>query len=141
MAFGERILGTALDDRNDWNYIPESGKLTINKEAMLRSKLKIETMQFHMSRLHPQQWGDRQQIGLKNDFSQLSEDERIKRAVALIATIRGAFLAAAIAAAAEVCAGGARGRVGAGRHGRIAPVSYARPIRDRSPTGEIRFEL
>ena len=74
MAFGERILGTALDDRNDWNYIPESGKLTINKEAMLRSKLKIETMQFHMSRLHPQQWGDRQQIDLKNDFSQLSEE-------------------------------------------------------------------
>src|SRR5205807_10621802 len=38
---------------DDWNYNPDSKKLTIQKEAILRSKIRIEARQFHMSRLHP----------------------------------------------------------------------------------------
>jgi len=41
-------------------------------EAMLRSKIRIEARQFHMNWLHPQQWGDRQQIDVKNDWSWLT---------------------------------------------------------------------
>lgn len=88
MAFGEKILEVANNDGADWNYNAESGKLTINKEAILRSKVKIETMQFHMSRLHRETWGDRQQIDIKNDFSQMSEQERIRKAMELIGVIK-----------------------------------------------------
>ena len=60
IAFGEQILEVANNDGSDWSFNPESGQLSVNKEAILRSKLKIQTMRFHMERLHPQQWGDRQ---------------------------------------------------------------------------------
>jgi hypothetical protein len=60
----------------------------VNKELVLRSKLRIEARQFHMSRLHPQQWGDRQQIDIKNDWALLTEDERRRKADELIQMIR-----------------------------------------------------
>ena len=86
-AFGEEIIRIADNTADDWRYNPESGRLSVNKEAMLRSKIRIEARQFHMSRLHPQQWGDRQQIDVKNDWSLLSEDERRRKAEELIAMI------------------------------------------------------
>jgi hypothetical protein len=60
----------------------------VNKELVLRSKLRIEARQFHMSQLHPQQWGDKQQIDVKNDWTLLSEDERRRKADELIQMIR-----------------------------------------------------
>jgi hypothetical protein len=54
-SFGEQILDIADNTADDWCYNPKSGKLSVNKEAILRSKLRIEARQFHMSRLHPQQ--------------------------------------------------------------------------------------
>jgi hypothetical protein len=51
-SFGEQILGIADNTTDDWSYNPESGKLSVNKEAMLRSKIRIEARQFHMARLH-----------------------------------------------------------------------------------------
>jgi hypothetical protein len=68
-SFGEQILDIADNTADDWNYNPDSKKLTIQKEAILRSKLRIEARQFHMSRLHPQQWGEKQQIDIKNDWA------------------------------------------------------------------------
>jgi hypothetical protein len=53
-TFGEQILGIADNTSDDWRYNPESGKLSVNKEAMLRSKIRSRLG----SRLHPQQWGD-----------------------------------------------------------------------------------
>jgi hypothetical protein len=49
---------------DDWSYNSETGKLSVNKELVPRSKLRIEARQFHMSRLHPQQWGEKQQTRL-----------------------------------------------------------------------------
>jgi hypothetical protein len=86
-AFGEQILDIADNAANDWSYNEKSGKLSVNKELVLRSKLRIEARQFHMSRLHPQQWGDRQQIDIKDDWSMLTEDERRRKAEELIAMI------------------------------------------------------
>ena len=37
----------------------EDRQAAVNKELVLRSKIRIEARQFHMSRLHPQQWGER----------------------------------------------------------------------------------
>ena len=47
-----------------------------------------QTRQFHMSRLHPQQWGERQQLDLKGDWSLLTEEERRRKAEEIIAMIR-----------------------------------------------------
>ena len=87
-AFGEQIIEIADNTADDWNYNEKTGKLSVNKEVVLRSKVRIEARQFHMARLHPQQWGDRQQIDLKGDWSLLSEDERRRKAEELIAMIQ-----------------------------------------------------
>jgi len=88
IAFGEQILDIADDGRNDWIEAKNGGAPRLNKEAILRSKIRIEARQFHMSRLHPQQWGERQQIDVKNDWALLSEDERRRKAEEIIAMIR-----------------------------------------------------
>jgi hypothetical protein len=63
-------------------------QLSVYKEAMLRSKLRIETRQWQMARRHPQEWGDRQQIDVRNDWALLTEEERRRKADELIAMIR-----------------------------------------------------
>jgi hypothetical protein len=87
-TFGEQILDIADNTSDDWSYNPNGGKLSVNKEAMLRSKIRIEARQFHMSRLHPQQWGERQQIDVRDDWLLLTEEERRRKADELIQTIR-----------------------------------------------------
>ena len=87
-AFTEQQLQIADNTSTDWSYNPDSGKLSVNKEAMLRSKLRIEARQWQMARRHPQEWGDRQEIHLKNDWSLLTEEERRRKADELIAMIR-----------------------------------------------------
>ena len=87
-SFGEELLDIADNTSADWNYNKENGKLTIQKEAILRSKIRIEAWQFHMSRLHPQTWGERQTIDVKNDWALLTEEERRRKAEELIAMIR-----------------------------------------------------
>jgi len=86
-AFGEQILDIADNAANDRSYNEKTGKLLMNKELVLRSKIRIEARQFHMSRLQPQQWGDKQQIDIKDDWSLLTEDERRRKAEELIAMI------------------------------------------------------
>ena len=87
-SFGGQILDIADNTADDWRYDEKSGTPTIQKEAILRSKLRIEARQFHMSRLHPQQWGEKQQIDVKSDWALLTEEERRRKADELIAMIR-----------------------------------------------------
>jgi hypothetical protein len=85
-AFGERILDLADDRSNDWYYNEKTGRLSVNKEVVLRSRVRIEVREFHMSRLHPQIWGDKQTV--ENNWALLSEDERRRRADELVEMIR-----------------------------------------------------
>jgi hypothetical protein len=85
-SFGERILDIA--DNDDRQYKEKTGKPSMNKELVLRSKIRIEARQFHMSRLHPQQWGERQQLDVPDDWALLTEDERGRKADELIQIIR-----------------------------------------------------
>jgi len=87
-TFGEEILDIADNTADDWSYNEKTGNLSIQKESILRSKIRIEARQFHMSRLHPQQWGDRQQLDERDDWSPLTEEERRRKADELIAMIR-----------------------------------------------------
>jgi hypothetical protein len=86
-TFGEQILDIADDGTNDW-VTAKNGAQVVNKELVLRSKLRIEARQFHMSRLHVQTWGEKQTIDIKSDWALLSEDERKRKADELIQMIR-----------------------------------------------------
>ena len=48
-TFGEEILDIADNTADDWSYNEKTGKLIIQKEAILRSKIRIEARQFHMA--------------------------------------------------------------------------------------------
>jgi len=87
-TFGEQILDIADNSADDWSYNEKAGKLSVNKELVLRSKLRIEARQFHMSRLHPQTWGNKQTLDVKNDWNLLTDEERRRKAEELIAMIR-----------------------------------------------------
>lgn len=82
----------AMTDKNGKPLIDEEGNPTAKpilvKENVLRSKLRIETRQWNISRLNPQQWGDRQQIDLKADWVRLSEEERVRKAMRLLGMVR-----------------------------------------------------
>ena len=87
-SFGEQILDIADDGRNDWVEAKNGGAPRANKELVLRSKLRIEARQFHMSRLHPQTWGDHKTVDIKNDWAQLSDEERRRRGEEIVSMIR-----------------------------------------------------
>ena len=85
--WAEEIVDIA--DHRDGDYeISKDGKAYQVREAVHRSKLRMEGRQWVMSRLLPQQWGDKQQINIKDDWALLSEDERRRRADELISMIR-----------------------------------------------------
>ena len=72
IAFGEQMLDIADNTSDDRVCNAKTGKLTITKEAVLRSRVRIEMRQWQMQRRHPLKWGDRQQIEVKDDFSRLT---------------------------------------------------------------------
>ena len=71
-TFGEQIISIADDAEDDWIAAKNGGAPRINKELVLRSKIRIEARRFHMSRLHPETWGDKQTLDVKNDWNLLS---------------------------------------------------------------------
>jgi terminase small subunit-like protein len=84
--WAEEIVGIA--DHRDGDYeISKNGKAYQVREAVHRSKLRMEGRQWVMSRLLPQQWGDKQQIDVRNDWSLLTEDELRRRTDELISMI------------------------------------------------------
>ena len=87
LAFGEQILEIADDTENDYKTAI-NGRKVPDKDLMLRSKIRIEARQFHMRQLHPQTWGERQQIDLKNDMTQLTVEERLRKAAELLDLVR-----------------------------------------------------
>jgi hypothetical protein len=55
---------------------------------VLRSKLRIEARQFHMTRLHRETWGEKAQVDVKHDYSQMTEAERLQKAHELLGLIQ-----------------------------------------------------
>ena len=85
-AFGEQILQIADATGNDYRTAA-NGAAVPNKELVLRSKIRIEARQFHMSRLHRDTWGEKAQVDLKHDFSQMTEAQRLQQARELIGLV------------------------------------------------------
>ena len=79
----EDLLGIADDATNDF-VTDTKGKEKLDREAVLRSKLRVETRQWEMARLDPKQWGDRQQLDTHNDWALLTLEERERKAYELI---------------------------------------------------------
>jgi terminase small subunit-like protein len=87
LVWGEEIIEIADDLKGDYRQ-RRDGKTVQNKESVLRSKLRIEARQWVMARLDPRLWGDRQQIDVKADWMQLSEEERVRKAMNLLGMVR-----------------------------------------------------
>jgi hypothetical protein len=84
----EQCLDIADDAGQDWQE-GRNGKKRLDREAVLRSRLRVDARQWQMARLDPQQWGDRQQVDMKHDWSHLSEEERVRKAMDLLGVVRG----------------------------------------------------
>ena len=81
-AFGDQILAIADDTDNDYKTAL-NGRKVPDKELVLRSKVRIEARQFHMRQLHPTTWGERTQVDV-NDMTQLTVEERLRKAAELL---------------------------------------------------------
>ena len=85
-AFGDQILDIADNSEKDYKTAL-NGREVPDKELVLRSKLRIETRQFHMRQLHPQTWGERTQVDV-NDMTQLTVEERLRKAAELLDLVK-----------------------------------------------------
>jgi hypothetical protein len=87
LAFGEQIIDIADHKGDDWGAA-STGRPILNKEAILRSKIRIEARQFHMARRHPETWGNKQQIDVKTNMSRLTAEERQRKAGEVIEMLK-----------------------------------------------------
>lgn len=56
-AFGEDILEIADNSTNDWMTI--NGHPAVNREAVERSKLRVDVRKWHMSKMKPRKYGEK----------------------------------------------------------------------------------
>jgi terminase small subunit-like protein len=87
LSFADDILDIADDGTNDWGEAA-NGKPIVQKELVLRSKLRIEARRFHLERLHRETWGDKQQIDVKTDMTRLTPEERQRKADEVLEMLR-----------------------------------------------------
>ena len=85
-AFGEQILAIADASEKDFKTAL-NGRSVPDKELVLRSKIRIETRQFHMRQLHPTTWGERTRVDV-NDMTQLTVEERLRKAAELLDLVK-----------------------------------------------------
>jgi terminase small subunit-like protein len=85
----EEMLDIADDATNDWELDRDGNPKKLDREAVGRSKLRLEARQWLAERLDPQQWGERQQIDMKADMLlQMPEEQRVKKALELLDMVR-----------------------------------------------------
>lgn len=63
-AMAEDILQIADDTGNDTKYVGENGTPVADNEWISRSKLRVDTRKWLMSKLAPKKYGDKQQVAL-----------------------------------------------------------------------------
>ena len=86
----EEMFAIARDGSGDYardekGQIIEGAKP--NRENILRSKLRVQTIQWSIARMDPKQWGNRQRINATSDRSQLTVEERERRALELLGMV------------------------------------------------------
>ena len=76
------LLEIADDTDRDYRE-GKNGQEIPNKEVVLRSKIRIESRQWLMSRRDPKQWGDKQALDVSANIMLLSPEERVQKALQL----------------------------------------------------------
>ena len=76
------LLEIADDTDRDYRE-GKNGQEIPNKEQMLRSKIRIESRQWLMSRRDPTQWGDKSSVDVSANIMLLSPEERGQKALQL----------------------------------------------------------
>src|SRR3954463_4417905 len=84
----EEMLDIADDAASDWALDKEGNPKKVDREAVLRSRLGLETRKWLAARLDPKQWGERQQLDIHNDWSLLPLEERERRADEIIQMVK-----------------------------------------------------
>jgi len=85
--WAEECIEIADDATGDYTT-DEHGNHVFNAENVHRARLRIDARRWQMVRLDPQLWGKRQQIEIKHDWSNLTEEERVRRALQLLGIVR-----------------------------------------------------
>jgi hypothetical protein len=81
-AMENDLLEIADDTDRDYRE-GKNGQEIPNKEVVLRSKIRIESRQWLMSRRAPTQWGNKQSLDVTGNIMLLSPEERVHKAVQL----------------------------------------------------------
>jgi hypothetical protein len=81
-AMENDLLEIADDTARDYRE-GKNGQEIPNKELVLRSKIRIESRQWLMSRRDPMQWGDRSSVDVSANIMLLSPEERVQKALQL----------------------------------------------------------
>jgi hypothetical protein len=80
----EAMENLEIADDTDRDYREgKKGREIPNKEVVLRSKIRIESRQWLMSRRDPTQWGDRSSMDVSANIMMLSPEERVQKALQL----------------------------------------------------------
>lgn len=86
-AMADEILHIADDSSEDWveSNDPRRPGRVLNKEAVLRSRVKIDTRKWLMGRLYPKKWGEKIEIDQKVTVDEGPVDYmRVARKLALV---------------------------------------------------------
>ena len=89
-VWAEECIEIADDASGDYT-IDKHGHPIVNTENVDRTRLRIDARKWQMARLDPQRWGNRQEIRVTDDWTQLSGEERVRRALQLIDLAKGAM--------------------------------------------------
>jgi hypothetical protein len=81
-AMENDLLEIADDTDRDYRE-GKNGQEIPNKEVVLRSKIRIESRQWLMSRRDPKQWGDKSSVDVSANIMLLSPEERVQKALVL----------------------------------------------------------
>jgi hypothetical protein len=84
--YAEEILDIAFDDKGD--IISDGGKVLGNHAAVQRARLKVDTLKWTMSKLHPKRYGDKltHEAETQAEALKISWDDRPHRIIRQIIT-------------------------------------------------------
>lgn len=81
------ILSISDDGTNDWmekmDAQGQANGWSVNGEAIARSRLRVDSRKWYLSKVLPKVYGDKQQIETTHTFAQMSDDEVNSRIKAL----------------------------------------------------------
>ena len=60
-AMAEQIIDIASDGRNDW-YMNDDGMIVFNREHVMRSTLRVNTLKWYLSKLAPRRYSDQSEV-------------------------------------------------------------------------------